>query len=254
MTAPLDVVAPILASTVDGGPAHGCRALDLRVLGGIDLRLLPRPGARRRRRLVRRDPVRLALGGGGAGAARPPRDADWLDAFGGGLVTTCGLRNVGAASEGHGLHGRISHVRAGEVATRRERTSGRRGRRHRRRRARRGLGAGPAPAARAHDHHAHGLRLRRDRRPDDQPGRHRRAGAAALPRQPRGAAARAGDAGGDRGLPAGAARRCRVARGLEPGRARPPGGGAAEEVVLEHRSRRWAARAAASSTRTRTSP
>ena len=29
----------------------------------------------------------------------------WRDAWGGGLVTTCGLSNVGAASEGHGQHG-----------------------------------------------------------------------------------------------------------------------------------------------------
>ncbi|WP_169582050.1 MULTISPECIES: DUF4432 family protein [Microbacterium] len=32
----------------------------------------------------------------------------WLNAFSGGLITTCGLRNVGAPSEGHGLHGRFA--------------------------------------------------------------------------------------------------------------------------------------------------
>ena len=43
----------------------------------------------------------------------------WLDRFGGGLVTTCGLRNVGAASEKHGLHGAVSHQRARDVRIRR---------------------------------------------------------------------------------------------------------------------------------------
>ena len=43
------------------------------------------------------------------------RDDDWLRGFGGGLVATCGLRNVGAPSEGHGLHGEISHQPARDV-------------------------------------------------------------------------------------------------------------------------------------------
>lgn len=33
---------------------------------------------------------------------------DWRASWGGGLVTTCGLRNVGAPSEGFGLHGDVS--------------------------------------------------------------------------------------------------------------------------------------------------
>ena len=43
------------------------------------------------------------------------RDDDWLRGFGGGLVATCGLRNVGVPSEGHGLHGEISHQPARDV-------------------------------------------------------------------------------------------------------------------------------------------
>ena len=51
----------------------------------------------------------------------PPREAankglDWLYQFGGGLVTTCGLRHVGGpeefGGESHGLHGRISNTPA----------------------------------------------------------------------------------------------------------------------------------------------
>jgi Domain of unknown function (DUF4432) len=43
------------------------------------------------------------------------RDDEWLRGFGGGLVATCGLRNVGEPSEGHGLHGEISHQPARDV-------------------------------------------------------------------------------------------------------------------------------------------
>lgn len=47
-------------------------------------------------------------------------DADgWHDGWSGGLVTTCGLQNVGAASEGHGRHGRYSELAASEVAVER---------------------------------------------------------------------------------------------------------------------------------------
>lgn len=44
-----------------------------------------------------------------------PQGTAWLDAFGGGLITTCGLRNVGPPTGDQGLHGRVSHLRAGNV-------------------------------------------------------------------------------------------------------------------------------------------
>jgi Domain of unknown function (DUF4432) len=40
---------------------------------------------------------------------------DWRASWGGGLVTTCGLRNVGAPSEGFGLHGHVSFEPARDV-------------------------------------------------------------------------------------------------------------------------------------------
>ena len=39
----------------------------------------------------------------------------WLRSFFGGLLTTCGLLNVGPPCEGHGLHGRISNTAAENV-------------------------------------------------------------------------------------------------------------------------------------------
>ncbi len=44
-----------------------------------------------------------------------PEGYGWLNTFGGGLVTTCGLTHYGQPEEGHGLHGRISHTRADAV-------------------------------------------------------------------------------------------------------------------------------------------
>ncbi|HXY38071.1 MAG TPA: aldose 1-epimerase family protein [Vicinamibacteria bacterium] len=48
----------------------------------------------------------------------------WLRTFGGGLVTTCGLTHYGppdpAGPEGHGLHGRASHLPAENVRVRQE--------------------------------------------------------------------------------------------------------------------------------------
>jgi hypothetical protein len=47
-------------------------------------------------------------------------DLVWGNAFGGGFLVTCGLRNVGMPSEGHGLHGTFSHLSASEVEVRRD--------------------------------------------------------------------------------------------------------------------------------------
>lgn len=41
---------------------------------------------------------------------------NWLRGFYGGLVTTCGLHNIGGPAEGYGLHDRISYVPAEKVS------------------------------------------------------------------------------------------------------------------------------------------
>ena len=113
----LDAVCTATASRTDGG----WRALDLRVWDGIDVRLLPDRGLDCFGAWYRGVPLAWvsAVGERGPLGGRL-RDDDWLRGFGGGLVATCGLRNVGAPSEGHGLHGEISHQPARDVrATRR---------------------------------------------------------------------------------------------------------------------------------------
>jgi len=117
----LDQLACAVQSVVASGPAAGCRAIDLRVLRGIDLRLLPDRGLDLGAAWFRGVPLAwISPAGETAPLAGVPRGEDWLRAFGGGLVTTCGLRNVGAPSEGHGLHGEASHQRARDVRVERE--------------------------------------------------------------------------------------------------------------------------------------
>jgi hypothetical protein len=109
------MIATAVTSIVANGPAAGCRAIDLRVEDGITLRLLPDRG----------------LDAGEAWFAGVPLDwrspvgetanvaDDWMLSFGGGLMVTCGLRNVGVPSEGHGQHGDYTFQRADVVAVER---------------------------------------------------------------------------------------------------------------------------------------
>lgn len=111
----LDQLAGITSSIVADGPAQGCRALDLRVAGGIDVRILPDRGFDIGLAWFQGVPLAWVSAVGESAPLSEPVGEDWRKAFGGGLVTTCGLRNVGAPSEGHGLHGRFSQLPAADV-------------------------------------------------------------------------------------------------------------------------------------------
>ena len=109
------MIATAVTSVVANGPAAGCRAIDLRVEAGITLRLLPDRG----------------LDAGDAWFAGVPLDwrspvgesasvaNDWMLSFGGGLMVTCGLLNVGVPSEGHGQHGDYTFQHADVLAVER---------------------------------------------------------------------------------------------------------------------------------------
>ncbi|HEY6762396.1 MAG TPA: DUF4432 family protein [Baekduia sp.] len=114
-------VASAVSSVVAEGPAAGCRAIDLRVLNGVDLRVLPDRGLDLGAAWYRGVPLAWvsALGERRALAAAELEGTGWRAGFGGGLGTTCGLANVGAPSEGHGLHGSCSHQPARDVAVER---------------------------------------------------------------------------------------------------------------------------------------
>jgi Domain of unknown function (DUF4432) len=86
-------------------------AIDIRVYGGIELRLYPERGLDIGAAWYRGFPLAWIspVGEGGASAET------WRDAWGGGLVTTCGLDNVGAPSGGVGLHGTYTFLEANDL-------------------------------------------------------------------------------------------------------------------------------------------
>jgi hypothetical protein len=90
-------------------------AMDVHVLRGIELRLHPRRGLDVGAAWFRGLPLAWIAPAGEGGAEA----ASWRDAWGSGLVTTCGLDNVGAPSEGIGLHGTYTFLPAGDVESER---------------------------------------------------------------------------------------------------------------------------------------
>ncbi len=103
-------------SIVAAGAAAGTRAIDVQPWGGIGCRVYPDRGLDIGQAWFAGIPLSWVSQ---VGEAAPLDDLDgmaWGDAFGGGLLTTCGLRNVGSPSEGHGLHGTYSHLPAHDVA------------------------------------------------------------------------------------------------------------------------------------------
>jgi hypothetical protein len=114
----LDPLASAVHSVVQRSAA-GCRAIDVRVLGGIDLRVLPDRGLDVGGAWFRGIPIAW-ISEHGECAPLPVEEQTprrWGDCWGGGLVTTCGLCNVGEPSEGHGLHGTFTARAASEVKT-----------------------------------------------------------------------------------------------------------------------------------------
>jgi Domain of unknown function (DUF4432) len=121
--ASLDQIARVSASRLDGGPADGMRVIDVALLGGLSFRVLPDRG-------LDIGAAWCASGDGRLlpiswtsrlGEDQPPLDHPsgkaWINRFTGGLLTTCGIDNVGPASENVGLHGSFSHRKASEVTT-----------------------------------------------------------------------------------------------------------------------------------------
>jgi hypothetical protein len=102
------MIATAVSSVVANGKAAGCRAIDLRVEEGIQLRLLPDRG------LDAGDAwfAGIPLDWRSPVAETAPVQDDWMLSFGGGLMVTCGLRNVGVPSEGHGQHGDYTFQKA----------------------------------------------------------------------------------------------------------------------------------------------
>jgi Domain of unknown function (DUF4432) len=109
------------AARLADGPEDGVRVIDARAAGGISALILADRGL---------DLGPVWAGGhqvswqSSTGAVHPAyfHEADWLRSFHGGMLTTCGLQNVGLPSDDggtrHGLHGRISNIAARNVTHR----------------------------------------------------------------------------------------------------------------------------------------
>jgi len=113
-----DQIATAVESTVGSGDAAGSRAIDMRVWDGIDVRLLPDRGLDIGAAWFRGTPLAWISENGEQGAVGADRLVDnvaWGAAWSGGLMTTCGLSNVGVAAEGIGLHGTYTARRADNV-------------------------------------------------------------------------------------------------------------------------------------------
>jgi hypothetical protein len=86
-------------------------AIDVHVLRGIELRVHPGRGLDVGAAWFRGLPLAWIAPAGEGGT----QSSEWRDAWGGGLVTTCGLDNVGAPSEGIGLHGGYTFLPAMDI-------------------------------------------------------------------------------------------------------------------------------------------
>jgi hypothetical protein len=107
------------------GKARGVEAVDVRTGTGFSYTVLPGRGMDIAWADYKGVPISYISKTGIAGPAYYESEGmAWLRNFFGGLVTTCGLTNVGSPAESvhpvigpvkHGLHGRISNMAAGDV-------------------------------------------------------------------------------------------------------------------------------------------
>lgn len=111
--------------TFGEGPARGMQVVNVRTGSGLACQVLTDRGMGLGEASIAGIPVNwLSSVGPVAPCYYNPTGSGWLQSFGGGLMTSCGLTNIGAASMVDGvevgLHGRLSHLPAREVAVRRQ--------------------------------------------------------------------------------------------------------------------------------------
>ena len=117
----LEQVAGIEPFAFDDGPSRGVRALRFRTGSGLSFDVLPDRGMDLGFAEYGGTPLAwLSPNGVVAPNFHEPQGEGWLNSFPGGLLVTCGLRNVGPpgerGGEEFGLHGRASHIPASRVA------------------------------------------------------------------------------------------------------------------------------------------
>lgn len=110
--------AGALASVEEGTDRHGARLIDIKLSGGLAFRVLPDQG-------LDIGPLWWAGFPVSWSSPQPParpsagREPTWLSTWGGGMVTTCGVDNIGPGRDGYGLHGSHHATPAEDVQVRR---------------------------------------------------------------------------------------------------------------------------------------
>lgn len=98
------------------GPEAGGEVIEVRTGAGLVFEVLPGHGLDIGRCELRGVPLAWLSPNGAPATLDGPPGKDFLRSCAGGLVMTCGLGHVGPPDEVHGLHGRIHHLPARQVA------------------------------------------------------------------------------------------------------------------------------------------
>lgn len=115
-----DQLSQLRHSVVTDAQGQSWRAIDAAIHGGLALRVLPDRGFDVSHATWAGIPLAWIGRRGEAPPLAELHGQDWERHFTGGLMATCGLANVGEESEGHAQHGRINHMRAEDIQTRRQ--------------------------------------------------------------------------------------------------------------------------------------
>jgi hypothetical protein len=116
-------LAAVRRLVVDDGKGRGMRVLEFNSGGGLTFTVHPDRGMDIGQAFYRGVPLAWTSCNGEAAAPQfyDAQGFEWLRTWGGGLLTGCGLTNVGGPNDApfgpHGLHGRLSHLPAEEVNT-----------------------------------------------------------------------------------------------------------------------------------------
>ena len=113
--------ASIRRAVLDDGKGRGMRIIDIDNGSGIRFTVYPDRGMDIGEASFCGMPLVWLPAEPAVAASYDPNGINWLRSWGGGMLTGCGLINVGgpceAGGDSHGLHGRLSHIPASEVNT-----------------------------------------------------------------------------------------------------------------------------------------
>ena len=116
LTSTDDVLAHARTQIVAEGTGSGIRVLAVAPAGGLHSRILLDRGLDLGATWFGGEPVAWLSATGEHPPGLADRGEGWHDGWAGGLLTTCGLQNVGLPSEGHGRHGRLSDLTASDIS------------------------------------------------------------------------------------------------------------------------------------------